>query len=151
MRDEELREVSKNDIDLLYEWANDTSVREAFFCSRQITKEEHEKWFQKVLNSDSIFQYLYYRKNIPIGQIRIEIEQESALISYSIAKEYRGQGYGKRMVEMLEKEVIRNHPKILELQALVKENNIASKKVFEALGFKKCEDGYRKRIMREER
>lgn len=146
MRDEELREATEKDMDLLLEWANENGVRAASFCSRPITREEHEKWFEKVLNSNHTFQFIYEKKGLPVGQIRLETEQQSAIISYSIAKEYRGKGYGKRMVEMLEREVHRNHPDIVELQAFVKENNIASQKVFEGLRFKKCGDRYSKAI-----
>lgn len=146
MSDERLKEACEKDKDLLLDWANEKKVREASFCSETITREQHEKWFQKVLNSNDILQFIFYKGNIPIGQIRLEKEQESAIISYSIAKEHRGKGYGKGMVEMLEKEVQKNHPEILELQAFVKKDNIASQKVFEGLGYQKSDDRYRKRM-----
>lgn len=48
------------------------------------------------------------------------------------------------MVKLLEREVHDNHPEISELHAYVKKENIASKKVFEDLGFEKSGDMYRK-------
>lgn len=146
MSEEKLKEACEQDKDLLLEWANERQVREASFCSETITREQHEKWFQKVLNSDEIFQFIYYKENMPVGQIRLEKEGANAIISYSIAKEYRGKGYGKKMVAMLEEEVKKNHPEILELQAFVKADNIASQKVFEGLGYEKNDDRYRKRM-----
>lgn len=140
---EYLRPVTENDIWLLYEWANDPSVRRNSFNTNPITKEEHQSWFQKKLDSNLDHLYIYgiideKSRKKEIGQIRIAEENSEgrAEISYSIAAPYRGKGYGKRMVLLLEDTVRRNYPAILILTARVKENNEASQHVFIACGFK---------------
>lgn len=143
-KQEWLRKAEQKDINLLLKWANERKVREASFVSAAITPQQHEKWFQNVMKSDCIFQFIYEVDSCPIGQIRIEKKDNETIINYSIAKEYRGKGYGKRMVKLLEREVHDNHPEISELHAYVKKENIASKKVFEDLGFEKSGDMYRK-------
>ena len=139
-----LRQAEEQDMDLLFQWANEKKVRKASFCSEPISIEQHKKWFQNVMTSNNIHQYIYSMNGNPIGQVRITVEDDAAVISYSIAKEHRGKGYGKRMVELLEQEVRNNHPEISELHAYVKKENIASQKVFERLGFEKSGDMYRK-------
>ncbi len=144
MKNEVLSQAEEQDMYLLFQWANEKKVRQASFCSEPISIEQHKKWFQNVMISNNIHQYIYSINGNPIGQVRITVEDNAAIISYSIAKEYRGKGYGKRMVKLLEREVHDNHPEISELHAYVKSENIASQKVFEGLGFEKCGDMYRK-------
>ena len=144
MKNEVLRQAKEQDMDVLLHWANEKQVRQASFCSEPITSQQHQKWFQNVMKSDCIWQFIYEVNGCLIGQIRITVEDNAAVISYSIAKEHRGKGYGKRMVKLLEREVRDNYPEISELRAYVKNENIASQKVFEGLGFGKCGDMYRK-------
>lgn len=135
-----LREVTLNDLDLLYEWANDSDVRQYSFCIDHIPYETHIKWFHKMICDRNIVQYILMDDHRPVGQIRIKIENEEAEVSYSISPEHRGRGYGHIALELLYKKVLVDYPKVKSLIARVKPENEISSKVF-------LEEGYEMRYM----
>jgi predicted acetyltransferase len=59
------------------------------------------------------------------------------MIDYSIALQFRKQGYGKKMLEMLEDKVKVEFPFIYKITAEVKKNNLPSENIFRTLGY--CE------------
>ena len=79
---------------------------------------------------------------MPVGQIRLNIKESVAEISYSIDSKYRGKGYGSLMISLLKEKVKKEMPDIKALQARVKPDNIASKKVFNQQGFSEKESVY---------
>ncbi len=132
----ELVQVSMKDIDLLYEWVNDSECRKNAFNSEKIEYEEHKKWFLKKLNDKNCKIYLYVCNNEAIGQVRIEIQGSSVLIDYSIMKEYRGKGHGINILKLLEEKIqLFKDSKIRCLVGEVKVDNLASQKVFEKLAY----------------
>ena len=133
----ELREVKIKDKDLLFEWANDSECRKNSLNSNLITYEEHCAWFDRKLNSECCKMYIYLYQKQEAGQIRIDIQGESGQISYSIAKEYRSQGHGKKILHLIEKEML---GKVKYLTAVVKEDNIASQLKFEQNNYEKEEN-----------
>ena len=128
-----LRDASILDSRLLFEWANDKAVRESSFNTSTIKWKDHSSWFEKKLKSKETKIYIAVNKqNLPIGQIRIESYEDYWLIDYSIDKSFRGNGYGKKLVQLL----IRLNP-LKRFLAKVRLSNIASQKVFESLNFEK--------------
>lgn len=132
-----LRNASLDDMDLLYEWANEEAVRKNSFSSHHITYEEHKQWYTCLLADSSVRQYIYLSDGNPVGQIRINIEGKCAEIAYSICKEFRAMGYGRRLLELLVEKVRNEFPEIEVLRGKVKGKNIASQKVFQGIGFEK--------------
>lgn len=130
-----LRKVTEKDVDLLYEWANDITVRANAFSTEPIPYTEHIRWFQAKLQDKDTKIYIYMYEEQPIGQIRIDIEGEKAKIDYSIAAQSRQQGHGKKMLRLLEHEVQEHLPQITCLLAQVKCENNASKAVFVTSGY----------------
>ena len=130
-----LREVNKEDIDLLFYWANDPDVRRNSFNSEHIPYETHVKWFENMLIDADVLQFILVKNNEPIGQIRINVDGCEAVVGYSIAKEYRGMGYGKMIINLMKEQIIKYHPEIKKLIANVKDKNEASKRSFESEGF----------------
>lgn len=71
----------------------------------------------------------------PVGQTRVDYSKKrDGEINYSIGAGYRCNGYGTRMLSLLEKmeEVKKNADRLC---AMVKSSNIASQKCFEKLGY----------------
>ena len=130
--------VKKEDCDLIYNWANEPTVRKKSFNSEKITYEEHKKWFDTKLNDENCRMYILEIDGIKIGQIRVDIENEVAKLSYSIGKEHRGKGNGVIMLTLLEDKLI--DEKVSIIRGLVKHENIASKKCFEKCGYTKKEE-----------
>ncbi len=136
-----LRKADENDVDILFEWANDEVVRKNSFSTKPILYDEHVQWYKKLLEDPNRVQYILEKVDqdsiILVGQIRIDInmDEQCAEIGYSIATEYRGMGYGKAMLHMLNEEAKREYPFIQKLVAKVKPTNVASYKVFIDSGY----------------
>lgn len=131
-----LRLVEENDKDVLYEWANDPVTRMNAFSTELIPYEEHCNWFRNLLDDTKAIQFLMIEGNEPIGQIRLNVEDNGeAYVSYSIKPDKRGRGYGQIMCKMLLDEVRNSYPYIQKICARVKPTNNASSTCFEKNGF----------------
>lgn len=130
-----LRKAEETDIDLIYTWANDLTVRSNSFHTHMIPYEEHMEWFARVMASDSADLYILVVDEKPVGQIRLDIVGDEAEISYSIAPDARGRGYGKTILEKIYDKVKCEYPGINRLKARVKQSNAISKRVFESEGY----------------
>ena len=136
-----LRKATLQDVDLIFEWANDEDDRRFSFNTEKIVYEDHCKWYQRKIDSEDTDIYILLSDDIPIGQCRLDFDDEGALISYFIDKRFRKKGYGKLLLRMIADVTKSEHPSIKRLNAQVKAENIGSKKVFRALGYEEKECG----------
>lgn len=134
-----LRLARLSDCDMIYRWANDPLVRENSFNSNPIPYQDHCQWFTKTLTMSNVSFYIMVADGNPVGQARLSFEDEKATIAYSIASEYRGKGYGNKIIELLEQEA-KTMSNITKLVALVKAGNEPSLKVFTRNAFGYCKD-----------
>ena len=133
-----LRKVEKNDMDLLFNWANDDTVRQNAFNQEKIPYENHVDWFRRMLEREDVHMYIMCNEeNIPIGQIRLNIENNNAIIDYSIASEIRGMGFGADMIWLAKEKIENEGLRVNKLIGQVKYGNNASARVFEKCGFLK--------------
>lgn len=130
-----LRKADFKDCDVLFNWANDDEVRKNSFNQNKILYGDHIVWFNKVMNSSKYMIFILFSGSIPLGQVRIKIENGTAVISYSIDKKYRGKHLAFRMLALLENEVINSKPNISKLVGYVKLDNNISQKVFQNLNY----------------
>lgn len=130
-----LRSVQPEDIDLLFKWANDETVRANGFHMDQIPYEEHRRWFEKMLSDDHQIQYILMSGDDAVGQVRLSIEAHSAEVHYSIAQEERNKGYGKIAIQLIQNEIYNKYPNVQKVTAKVKPTNTASIRCFERNGF----------------
>lgn len=133
-----LRKVRPEDVDLLYEWANDPEVRKNAFNTAQIPYEDHVRWFAGLLADASAHQYILCSGGRPVGQIRLNIEEGNALIDYSVAAKDRGKGYGSELLGLIRQQVAKDKIQgVIKLTGRVKPGNAASARAFEKNGFEK--------------
>lgn len=132
-----LRKATEADCDLLYEWANDPVVRAAAFHTEPIPYKSHVVWFRDMMNDPMRYQYILCEKTTyqPVAQIRLALEGNEALISYSVGREYRGLGVGTKLIELAEKAILAEPVQIRKLVAQVKYENPASARIFEKHGY----------------
>lgn len=124
------KSFTKDDIDLFFRWANDEESRKNSFNSSPISYETHVKWCYDKLESSYVDIFVIYLNNVPVAQLRLVYEGNEAYISYSIDIDYRRLGLGYRVIKLIEDEkLVRANCK--KLIGMVKEDNIASQKVFE--------------------
>ena len=136
----QLRKASFADRDLLFGWANDDTVRANAFHTEKIPYEKHVVWFEKVMADASVYQYILCDDGLPVGQIRLNVEGDAALVDYSVAADRRGKGYGSEMLRMLLSQLSTERiPRVTRIVGQVKHTNRASARAFENNGFFKRE------------
>ena len=124
------------DKELLFQWVNDSLVRQSAFHTDIITYEEHCNWFHKMIKSENEIQFIAVKNKEPIGQIRLSIEGVKAYVDYSVGRVHRGKGYGTIICRLAIETVRLNYNFIEIICAKVKKNNYASQKCFENNLFK---------------
>lgn len=132
----QLREAVFADRDLLYGWANDDTVRANAFHTEKIPYEKHVVWFEKMMADASAYQYILCDDGTPVGQIRLNVEGDGALVDYSVEAGRRGKGYGSEMLRMLQERLAAGKiPCVTRIVGQVKRANHASARAFEKCGF----------------
>jgi UDP-2,4-diacetamido-2,4,6-trideoxy-beta-L-altropyranose hydrolase len=134
-----LRQVGEGDVRLIWEWANDPTVRAASFSSEPIPWEQHRQWFRAKLNDpDCVFYIAIDEEETPIGQVRYDVSGHEAVVSISLDVNFRGKGYGSAIIEFAARKLYRTVGAKL-IHAYVKTDNEASISAFLKAGFKKME------------
>jgi len=121
---------------LLFRWANDPEIRKRSFSQKSISWNEHQRWLAGKLRDPNCRLYLIRKiSGTPIGQVRFDIEAGEATISVSLAKAYRGLGFGSRAIAMASQAILKE-PGISAIRALVKNDNLGSRQAFLNAGFR---------------
>jgi len=129
------RKAKKEDIWDIYEISNDKSVRQVSLNPNPIDRNEHTVWFLKHYASN--FYVLEFRK-VVIGQIRFDIKNgNKAIVSISIHKNFRRLKLGMFLLLKALDEFLRKNPNVKKVVAVIKKNNLASRVLFERIGFRK--------------
>ena len=125
------RPIQKGDCLRIFEIANDEEVRKSSFNSDKIPLEDHKKWFENILNDDSVKFYVLEYDSDLIGQLRLYFDEKYPVISISLNKKYRGLGLSKVLLtkglELVDGKVV----------AYIKKDNSRSISFFKSMGFNK--------------
>lgn len=128
-----LRKANERDVKLLFDWKNEKLCVRNSLSGREVSWEEHYTWFMQALKDKKRKIFILEADEQPVGQIRLDREKDMAVVSYSIAEEFRGQHLGREILCLAEREsVIWN---IRKLKADVLSCNIPSQKLFLDLGY----------------
>ena len=130
----QLRKIAPDDMELLYRWVNDPTVRSNAFKADAVSPEEHRTWFERMMIDPNVDIFILMVDDAPIGQVRLVFDGGQRLIDYSIDAAYRGQGFGKLILKMVEDEIDDG-----TFVGRVKKTNVASQLIFRALGYKETE------------
>lgn len=131
----EFKAVDEQDGDRLFNWANDNIVRKNSFSSEEISYETHKKWFLKNISSESVKIFIVIEDDEEIGQIRVDIRDDMGTIGYSVDKNFRGKGYGTKILIELVEFISELDIGIKLLSGKVKYSNLASQRAFEKAGY----------------
>lgn len=135
-----IRCATKEDAELYFQWANDPDVRANSYQTADINWNDHVKWFAATLASPENALYLYSISDKPAGQIRLKMTEQKAVISYSVARDFRGKGLGKWMLTHISILIRFAHPQVRQLEGWVKKTNVASLKAFKSGGYQVAEE-----------
>lgn len=128
-----------SDAEQILEWRNDPVTRANSFNGDPIDLETHLKWFERKLSDDKCLMHVLTDGTENLGFIRLDIEGTFAEISYMIAPDKRGRGYGREIIRL----ITQNTPGQIEtLKAYTKEDSPVSGRCFISNGFTgSAEDG----------
>lgn len=130
-----MRPAEARDCRLLWEWANDRTVRQVSFSSAAISWEEHGRWFSEKLHDPTCLFLIFEDDGSPAGAARIQCTTAiDAEISITVAPQYRGHGLASHLIEQAVDGAFAKFA-TQRIHALVKPDNLASSKSFESSGF----------------
>ena len=139
----ELHPATAQECELVFGWANDAETRKWSFTKESIPWEVHQKWYKECLERQDRELLICYKMGVPVGQIRLDISEEEAVLSYSIAKEYRNRGYGAELLRVAEEWVRFMKPQVKCLIADTKTENQASGNILSENGYlRKVEENF---------
>ena len=130
------RKATLADSKLYWQWANDPEVRRSAFNSEPISWEKHQEWFAARLSVPNSIMLIFESQYGPVGQIRLDGGAAQRTISYSVARQYREKGIGKKIISEV---IVASPPFARRFLAEVKKENLASANIFEKLGFQRTE------------
>jgi UDP-2,4-diacetamido-2,4,6-trideoxy-beta-L-altropyranose hydrolase len=135
-----LRQVTYDDCSLVWQWSNEKETRMASFSQKEILWDEHVRWFkEKLSDSNHRFFIAMDGNKSPLGQMRYVVDGKKAIVSFSIASEYRNRGYGSECLRSAARKLF-DETEVNEILAFVKSENSVSSKTFQNAGFKKIDD-----------
>ena len=128
----EVIDVTINDAQLLFEWANDSLTRQNSFNSDPIEWNNHVAWLNRMLVRSNTNIYLIHLHNEPVGVVRFDSD-EDVIIGVTVAPNKRGKGLGAKIIKSACNRFWGNNNQ--NILACIKKDNVASRKVFEKAGF----------------
>lgn len=129
------RDASIEDSRMIWEWANDPATRLASFSSESIPWEQHRNWFTaKLVDPCCLFFIVLSPDDLPIGQIRFQLDGKEAVISVSMDASQRGKGYGSQAVRAVSESVFATTA-VEIIHAYIKPENLFSIRAFTKAGF----------------
>ena len=137
----ELRRATMDDAEAILKWRNDERTRAGSFTQDIISLGSHKKWMKSKLNESKCYLFILTDGDDLLGNVRLDLtgeQGEVGEISYVINPDYRGNGYGKEILRVLEKSVPSG---VRALAGFVKTDNVASQRCFEANGYAELSAG----------
>jgi UDP-2,4-diacetamido-2,4,6-trideoxy-beta-L-altropyranose hydrolase len=131
-----LRAAGGDDCRLWWTWRNERETRRLSFHSEEIPLQSHIAWYHESLANPRRRMFIVENDaHEPIGFVRLDLADDSAEISLGLAPEHRGRGYGEAVIRRAASETLAaGNAEVVT--AIVKEQNIASRRVFEQAGFR---------------
>ncbi|WP_235925739.1 UDP-2,4-diacetamido-2,4,6-trideoxy-beta-L-altropyranose hydrolase [Pontibacter burrus] len=130
-----LRQATIADLELIFDWNNDPEVRRQSFNPEPILLDNHTRWYTARLEDTACRFYIAEIDGLPAAQIRFDIKEGIATISYLISIGYRGKGLGHIVLQKGIAKLKAESPDLKLVEGLVQQNNRASVRAFEKAGF----------------
>lgn len=133
-----LRKATLEDSRFVWKLANDSKVRDVSFSLEPIPWESHKNWFlTKLEDANCQFLIAENQAGTKIGQVRFDLKEEGDwVISLSIVEEFRGQGFGRQVIDLGSELLLKKHLDVNKIYAYIKNDNLASIRVFEKANYK---------------
>ncbi len=129
-----LRPATAADKERVLAWRNAPFVVARSSSNRPVEPAEHERWFAAALADPDRRVYLIEVDGTPVGVVRFDRREETAVISVFLAEEHAGRGYGTRAIGEGCRLAAAAWP-IRTVRACVRMDNLPSYKSFTRAGF----------------
>lgn len=130
-----IRAATADDSLLYWVWSNQSHVRQYSLTSELIPLRGHINWYTNSLASETRKMWVLVKNDIPVGQVRYDkISPSMAQIGISVATTQRGHGYAVYLINETVA-LARQLLGISVVEAVVKNDNGASLKLFQRAGF----------------
>ncbi len=133
-----LRRAKMEDAEDILRWRNDEVTRENSFNKEKISLLSHIKWLERKLGQGDTYMFIAMDGDTKVGNIRVDVLEDTGEISYMVAPEHRGKGYGSLMIGLVEKEMPKD---VKSLMGLTLKTNKASGRCFEKNGYTASDAG----------
>ena len=130
-----LRLAREEDSETLWLWRNAPAVRDASRSRSAIAWSDHANWFDSKLRDDNTRLFIAELDSQPAGMVRFDQVGDRALVSIAVDEDHRGRGLGRRLLAESCNRYLKEVGPVTVLRAEVHSSNLASAKVFEAVGF----------------
>ena len=138
-----LRHATTADSDLLLVWRNDPVTIAMSMTPEPVTHEAHIDWFAHALADDARTLLMAEVDNTPVGTVRLDtFASDEYEVSITVSPDHRGQGFGQTILSAANTLAF-TALGVHRLVATVKEDNHASRRIFESAGYQlqALEDG----------
>ena len=130
-----LRDARYEDARLLWEWRNDQVTRTGFRNTAPVAWEEHLAWLRAALDDQDIVLLVAEDQKGPVGTIRFDRNGPRSEVSVTIAPTRRGERRSRALIQRGTERVGGT------VDAYVKPSNEASRRAFEAAGYRLIDGG----------
>ncbi len=130
-----LENMQAEDVGLTFTWATNAEVRKYSFQQKPIKADEHNAWFAKKITDENVLYYKCFYKNEIIGSVRFDIAATEATISYLLDPKCHGKGLALPMLMAALGKMEQSGSNVKRVVGYVMKENLASIRIFEALGF----------------
>jgi len=130
-----LRKAGEDDCRFVWELANSREVREVSFSQNSIPWETHREWYGRMMKDKNCFFLIAEDpEGVKAAQVRFRVNGKDAVISTSLALEFRGKGYGNMLIAQGSESLFRTTD-VKTIHAYIKPENKGSVKSFVRAGY----------------
>ena len=149
--------MREDDIEIIYKNLHLDFVNKYFKNKKQQQKihKNHSEWYKTHISSFDYSIYIFEDKeNNFVAMTSYEVLKDTAKINIYLNKDFRNKGYSQEILSKSIEKFLQDNKEIKHIKAYILEENIASKKIFENLGFvynnekEICNDGLEYMIYR---
>jgi RimJ/RimL family protein N-acetyltransferase len=131
-----LRPVRPDDVALLFQWRNDHDAVRFSVSGRAVTLDEHSTWVVQRLRDPATRLWIAEEDGVAVGQVRLDVDDDAALVSIAVAAGQRGRGVGSAILQEMQAVLLVTGP-VSRLRALIHPDNSASLRAFTRAGFRR--------------
>ena len=125
----EIKKLNDKNSKFILELRNKTYVRKNSIDYSKITAKSHKLFIKKFFNRKNKL-YIISKKNVPIGYIRLEFENNFYNTSWALDKNYQKKGYAKKSL------IYATKNKKYRYKAIIKKKNLISFNLAKIANFK---------------